>query len=89
MIARMECTQFHARSVDSGISVRLTSQHFCDRVGQHKRDVKNGKMSNGFYAYIRRNKGHTVEWKDAVFIDREKHWKGRKIKEALYIHAQN
>ena len=25
-----------------------TGQHFCDRVGQHKRDVKNGKMSNGF-----------------------------------------
>ena len=23
------------------------------------------------------------------FIDREKHWKGRKIKEALYINAQN
>ena len=38
---------------------------------------------------MRRNKGHTVEWKDDVFIDREKHWKGRKIKEALYINAQN
>ena len=46
-------------------------------------------MSNGFYAHIRRNRGHTVEWRDAVFIDKEKHWKGRKIKEALYINAQN
>ena len=32
---------------------------------------------------------HTVEWRDAVFIDKEKHWKGRKIKEALYINGQN
>ena len=40
-------------------------------------------MSNGFYAHMRRNKGHTVEWKDSIFIDREKHWKGQKIKEAV------
>jgi len=66
-----------------------TSQHFCDRVGQHQRDIRNRKMSNGVYAHIRRNRGHTVEWRDAVFIDKEKHWKGRKIKEALYINAQN
>ena len=66
-----------------------TSQHFCDRVGQHQRDIRNRKMSNGFYAHIRRNRGHTVEWRDAVFIDKEKHWKGRNIKEALYINAQN
>ena len=45
-----------------------TGQHFCDRVGQHKRDMKNGKMSNGFYAHMRRNKGHMVEWKDAVLL---------------------
>ena len=30
-----------------------------------------------------------MEWKDAIFIDREKQWKGRKIKEALYINVQN
>ena len=35
------------------------------------------------------SKGHTVEWKDAVFIVREKHWKGQKKTEALYINAQN
>ena len=25
----------------------------------------------------------------AVFLDRERHWRGRKIKEALFINAQN
>ena len=34
-----------------------TGQHFCDRVGQHKRDVKNGKMSNGFYAHMNKKQG--------------------------------
>ena len=67
----------------------LTLEEKCDRVGQHQRDIRNRKMSNGFCAHIRRNRGHTVEWRDAVFIDKEKHWKGRKIKEALYINAQN
>ena len=66
-----------------------TGQHFCDKVGQHQRDRRNRKVSNGLYAHIRRNQGHTMEWKDAIFIDRERHWKGRKIKEALYINAQN
>ena len=38
---------------------------------------------------LEKKQGPYSGMEDAVFIDREKHWKGRKIKEALYINAQN
>ena len=66
-----------------------TGQHFCQRAKQHQSDIKNKKTTNGFYAHLRKNKGHTINWDGAVFLDREKHWRGREIKEALFINAQN
>ena len=66
-----------------------TGQHFCQRREQHKGDIRNKKESNGFYSHLKRNKGHSVNWEGAVFLDREKHWRGRKIKEALFINSQN
>ena len=66
-----------------------TGQHFCQRVAQHQRDIRNKKDSNGFYAHMKKNKGHTIDWDQAVFLDKEKHWRGRKVKEALFINAQN
>ena len=35
------------------------------------------------------NKGHKIECENVVFLDHEKHWKRRKIKEAIYINAIN
>ena len=63
---------------------------FCQRVAQHQRDMRNKKASNGFYAHIKNNnfKGHTIDWDRAVFLDK-KHWRGRKIKQSLFINAQN
>ena len=36
-----------------------------------------------------KNEGHELDWENASFIDIEKFWKGRKVKESLYISAQN
>ena len=66
-----------------------TGQHFCDRRSQHQRDVKNKKPSNGLYAHLKENKGHKINWEGFVYLDSEKNWKRRKIKEAIYINAVN
>ena len=63
--------------------------NFCQRVAQHQRDIRNRQASNGFYAHIKKNEGHTIDWDRAVFLDKEKHWRGRKIKEAIFINEQN
>ena len=66
-----------------------TGQHFCDRRNQHQRDVKNKKPSNGLYAHLKENKGHKINWEGFVYLDSERNWKRRKIKEAIYINAVN
>ena len=66
-----------------------TGQHFCDRRSQHQRDVKNKKPSNGLYAHLKENKGRKINWEGFVYLDSEKNWKRRKIKEAIYINAVN
>ena len=66
-----------------------TGQHYCERRSQHQRDIKNRKKTNGFYCHIRENKGHKIDWDRVEFLDYEKNWKRRKIKEAIYISAIN
>ena len=66
-----------------------TGQHFCERKKQHERDIKNRKGSNGFYEHSRKNEGHKPDWSRTVFVAREKHWRARKIKEAVMINAVN
>ena len=66
-----------------------TGQHFSDRKSQHQRDVKAGKTTNGFFCHVKENAGHKIDWESAVFVDYEKNWKRRKIKEAIYINAIN
>jgi len=46
-------------------------------------------MTNGFYSHMKKNKGHQIEWGKCVFLDKEKNWRRRKIKEAIYINAIN
>ena len=57
---------------------RETGQHFCQRVAQHQRDIRNKKDSNGFYAHMKKNKGHTIDWDQAVFLDKENIGEGGK-----------
>ena len=66
-----------------------TGQHFCDRRDQHKRDVNQKKWSNAFYSHLQKNDDHEINWEEVVYLDKEKNWKGRKIKEAIYINALN
>ena len=49
----------------------------------------NRTKTNGFYAHLNKNKGHEVDGENVSFLDSEKFWKGRKVKESLYISAQN
>ena len=66
-----------------------TGQHFSDRKSQHQRDVKAGKTTNGFFCHVKENAGHKIDWESAVFVDYEKNWKRRKVKEAIHINAIN
>ena len=65
----------------------FTQIHFCDRRSQHQRDVKNKMPSNGLYAHLKENKGHKIYWEGFVYLDSERNWKRRKIKEAIYINV--
>ena len=38
-----------------------------------------------FNSHLKKNKGHFVNWEGEVFLDREKHWKGQKIK-GILVH---
>ena len=66
-----------------------TGQHYCDRRKQHKGDVKNKKATNGIYEHLKNNEGHKVNWEKVKFLDKEVNWKGRKIKESIYINSLN
>ena len=64
-------------------------QHFCDRRKQHRRDVNNKKSTSGLYMHSKRGEGYLPDWKKAVYVEREKHWMARKVKEAILINAVN
>ena len=49
-------------------------------------DTKDGET---LYCHIRENKGHKIDWDKVLFLDYEKNWKRRKIKEAIYINVIN
>ena len=44
---------------------------------------------NGFFCHVKENAGHKIDWDKVVFVDYEKNWKRRKVKEAIYINAIN
>ena len=46
-------------------------------------------MTNGFHSQMKKNDGHEIEWGKCVYLDREKNWRRRKIKESIYINAIN
>ena len=38
---------------------------------------------------MKNNEGHKVNWDKVNFLDKEINWKGRKIKESIYINSLN
>ena len=59
-----------------------TGQHYCDRRRQHQVDVRNKKTTNGISEHLKHNQDHEINWEKIIFLDKEDHWKGRKLKEA-------
>jgi hypothetical protein len=53
------------------------------------RDVKGKKSTNEIFQRVNRNRKHKIAWEEIYFIDYEKNWMARRIKEALYIDAFN
>ena len=42
-----------------------------------------------FMSTAGKNEGYKPDWSRTVFVAREKHWRARKIKEAVMINAVN
>jgi len=66
-----------------------TGQKFGSRRYQHEYDIKTKKKKNGIGDHMRDNKKHLVDWDDRTFLEVEKDWRRRRIKEALYIDSIN
>jgi len=66
-----------------------TSQHFCGREYQHKNDITNKKETNGIYKHLEKNENHQIDWDASCFVDSERKWLNRRIKESLFIDAFN
>ena len=49
----------------------------------------NKKATNGIYDHLKNNEGHKVNWEKVKILDKEVNWKGRKIKESIYINSLN
>ena len=59
------------------------------REGSNSREMSEKKWTSGIYEHLKNNKGHSVNWAKLKYLDKENNWKGRKIKEAIYINALN
>jgi hypothetical protein len=66
-----------------------TSQFFGKRKYQHTNAVKRKVETNGIYCHLKSNKEHMINWDKVIFLDHEKQWHRRKIKESIYINALN
>ena len=51
--------------------------------------MNNKKSTSGSYMHSKRGKGHLADWEKVVYVEREKHWMARKVKEAILINAVN
>lgn len=62
---------------------------FATRRYHHEYDIKTRKKKNGIGDHITNNKKHKIRWTDRAFLEIEKDWKLRKIKESIYINGVN
>ena len=66
-----------------------TGNKFTTRKYQHEYDIKTQKKKNGMGDHMSKNKKHTINWNNRTFLEVEKNWKLRRIKESLYINSLN
>jgi len=62
-----------------------TSQWFDERETQHKRSVKNCDSNNGIYMHILKHPDHVIAWDKATFLDYDRNFYARRMKESFYI----
>ena len=64
---------FSIPCMDCGVCyVGETGQYFCERRTPHQRDIKNGKITDGFFCHIKENVGHKIDWDKVVFLTLKK-----------------
>ena len=66
----------------------MTGNKFGTRKYQHEYDIKTKKKKNGIGDHMRKTK-HKINWDNRTFLEVEKDWEHRRIKEYLYINSIN
>ena len=64
-----------------------TIQHQQNRDRGHKDALKANDVNNSFYDYLRKNPSHEIDWEKVSYLDKERNYDRRMIKESLYIRA--
>ena len=51
--------------------------------------MKNKKNTSGLYMHSKRGEGHLANWEKVMYVEREKHWTARKVKQPIVTNAVN
>ena len=76
-------TKFPARLVIFAILVKLHSGLM--RENQHKRSIRNCDTNNGIYMHVLKHPDHVIAWDKVTFLDYDRNFYARRMKESLYI----
>jgi len=55
----------------------------------HKSDINTKKTRSGFFKHIQENPGHEIDWENQIILDREPNMFKRRIKDAMFIRAND
>ena len=55
----------------------------------HKSDINTKKTRSGLFKHIQENPGHEIDWENQIILDREPNMFKRRIKEAMFIRAND
>ena len=62
-----------------------TSQWFDERENQHKRSIRNYDTNNGICMRMLKHPDHVIAWDKVTFLDHDRNFYARRMKESLYI----
>ena len=62
-----------------------TSQWFDERENQHKHSIRNCDTNNGIYMHMLIHPDHVIAWDKVTFLDHDRNFYARRMKESLYI----
>ena len=65
-------------------AISAISQWFDERETQYKRSVKNCDSNNGIYMHISKHPDHVIAWDKATFLDYDRNFHAKRIKESFY-----